>query len=95
MGRQRRRRLNQLKVATTGENAITLAARQGSPWALRQLLESSSRPRQADLDRALLLGCENAAVVRVALEAGANVEARGANGQTPLICAASAGASGT
>lgn len=79
-------------IATTGENAITLAARQGSPWALRQLFESSSRPRQEDLDRALLLGCDNAAVARVAVEAGANVDARGVNGQTPLICAASAGA---
>lgn len=81
-------------IATTGENAISLAARQGSPWALQLLLDSSSPsgPRQEDLDRALLLGCANAAVVRVALEAGANPDVRGAEDTTPLICAASEGA---
>jgi len=77
-------------IKTSGENAISVAARQGSPWALRVLLEA--RARQADLDRALMLGCANAAVVRVALEAGAHVNAKGRRGETPLICAASAGA---
>ncbi len=77
-------------IATSGENAISVAASQGSPWALRVLLEA--RPRQADLNRALMLGCANAAVVRVALEAGANVNAKGRKDETPLICAASAGA---
>lgn len=75
---------------TTGENAITIAARQGSPWALRLLLES--RVRQADRDRALFLGCANASIVAVALESGANVNAKDGNGDTPLICAASEGA---
>ncbi len=78
-------------IATSGENAISVAARQGSPWALRVLLEA--RARQVDLNRALMLGCANAAVVRVALEAGANVNAKGHKDETPLICAASAGAS--
>ena len=77
-------------IRTTGENAISVAARQGSPWALRVLLEA--RARQADLNRALMLGCANAAVVRVALEAGANVNTKGRRNETPLICAASAGA---
>ncbi len=77
-------------IATTGENAISVAARQASPWALRLLLESHAR--QADSDRALMLGCASAAVVRVALEAGANVNAKSENEKTPLICAASAGA---
>jgi hypothetical protein len=77
-------------LSTTGENAITVAARQGSPWALRLLLES--RARQTDLDRALFLGCANPAIVGVTLEAGANVNAKDPNGDTPLICAASAGA---
>jgi len=76
-------------LRTSGENAISLAARQGSPWALRLLMESSAR--QTDRDRALLLGCANAAVVRVALEAGARVNTTGRNDETPLICAASAG----
>ena len=75
-------------IKTTGENAISVAARQGSPWALRVLLEV--RARQPDLNRALMLGCANAAVLRVALEAGANVN--GSRNETPLICAASAGA---
>ncbi len=39
-----------------------------------------------------MLGCANAAVVHVALEAGANVNAKGRRNETPLICAASAGA---
>ena len=77
-------------IATSGENAISVAARQGSPWALRVLLDA--RARQEDLNRAIMLGCANAAVVRVALEAGANVNAKGRRNETPLICAASAGA---
>ena len=77
-------------IETTGENAISVAARQSSPWALRVLLEA--RARQADLNRALMLGCANASVLRVALEAGANVNAKGRRNETPLICAASAGA---
>ncbi len=77
-------------IQTTGENAISVAARQGSPWALRVLLQA--RARQVDSDRALVLGCANAAVVRVALEAGAHVNAKGHRDETPLICAASAGA---
>ncbi len=77
-------------IETTGENAIRVAASKGSPWALRVLLEA--RARQVDLDRALMLGCANATVVRVALEAGANANVEGTNGTTPLICAASAGA---
>lgn len=78
--------------STTGDNAITVAARQGSPWALRLLL--ASRARKVDLDRALMLGCANAAVVRAALEAGANVQSESEGGATPLMCAASAGAVG-
>ena len=76
-------------IQTSGENAISVAARQSSPWALRVLLQA--RARQADLDRALMIGCANVAIVRVALEAGANVNARGRRDETPLICAASAG----
>lgn len=76
-------------IRTTGENAISVAARQQSPWALRVLLES--RARQSDLNRALLLGCGSAAVVGVAIEAGANVNAKGRDDETPLMCAAAAG----
>ncbi len=77
-------------IGTTGENAITLAARQASPWALRVLIEA--RARQRDKDRALLLGCHVRAIVDVALELGAAVDARDATGQTSLICAAAKGA---
>ena len=66
-------------IKTTGENAISVAARQGSPWALRVLLEVQAR--QPDLNRALMLGCANAAVLRVALEAGANVNANGSRNE--------------
>jgi ankyrin repeat protein len=76
-------------IQTSGENAISVAARQSSPWALRVLVDA--RARQTDLDRALMIGCANVAIVRVALEAGANVNARGRTDETPLICAASAG----
>ena len=76
-------------IQTSGENAISVAARQSSPWALRVLLQA--RARQADVDGALMIGCANVAIVRVALEGGANVNARGRRDETPLICAASAG----
>lgn len=77
-------------IGTTGENAISFASREASPWALRVLLEAGAR--QADKDRALLLGCDVRAVVDVAVESGAKVDARDGRGQTPLICAAARGA---
>lgn len=76
-------------IETTGENAISFAARQGSPWALRVLVEA--RARREDLERALFLGCAHTAVLRIALEAGGNVNARDDQERTPLICAASEG----
>jgi ankyrin repeat protein len=72
-----------------GENAIVVAAREGSPWALRKLIEKHARP--GDLDRALFAGCSHEGVVRVLIEAGARVNSRGERNQTPLICAARAG----
>ncbi len=73
-----------------GETAIVLAAREDSPWALRTLLEAKARPQ--DRDAALLAGCDHPAVVRVALEEGARVNAKGERGVTPLACAAAGGA---
>jgi ankyrin repeat protein len=73
-----------------GETAIVVAAREDSPWALRTFLEAKTRPQ--DLDAALLAGCAHPAVVRVALEKGARVNAKGERGMTPLACAAAAGA---
>jgi ankyrin repeat protein len=73
-----------------GESALVVAAREDSPWALRALLEAKVRPE--DRDRALLAGCAHTAVVRVALEKGARVNAKGEGGVTPLACAAAAGA---
>ncbi len=73
-----------------GETAIVVAAREDSPWALRTLLDRKARPR--DVDAALFAGCAHPAVVRVALEKGARVNAKGERGVTPLACAAAAGA---
>lgn len=73
-----------------GETAIVVAAREDSPWALRTLLAAKARPQ--DRDAALLAGCAHPAVVRVALEEGARVNAKGERGMTPLSCAAAAGA---
>ena len=73
-----------------GETAIVVAAREDSPWALRTLLDAKARPQ--DRDAALLAGCDHPAVVRVALEEGARVSAKGERGVTPLACAAAAGA---
>jgi len=73
-----------------GETAILVAARENSPWALRVLLQAKARPQ--DRDAALLAGCHNPPVVRVALEEGARVNAKGERGVTPLACAAAAGA---
>jgi ankyrin repeat protein len=73
-----------------GETAIVVAAREDSPWALRTLLEAKARAQ--DRDAALLAGCAHPAVVRVALEEGARVNAKGERGVTPLACAAAAGA---
>lgn len=72
-----------------GENAIQVAARDGSPWALRKLIEKHARPQ--DLDAALFAGCAHEGVVRVLLEAGARVNTRGERNLTPLMCAARAG----
>ncbi|MGH9318650.1 MAG: ankyrin repeat domain-containing protein [Vicinamibacteria bacterium] len=73
-----------------GDNAILVAARDASPWALRTLLESKARPQ--DRDGALLAGCAHPSVIRVALETGARVNTKGPRGETPLMCAAAAGA---
>jgi len=73
-----------------GETAIVVAAREDSPWALRTLLQAKARPQ--DRDAALLAGCGHPAVIRVALEEGARVNAKGERGVTPLSCAAAAGA---
>jgi ankyrin repeat protein len=72
-----------------GETAIVVAARTNSPWAVRVLLGAATRPQ--DRDAALLAGCTHPAVVRVALEMKARVNARGERGVTPLSCAAAAG----
>jgi ankyrin repeat protein len=72
-----------------GENAIVVAARDGSPWALRKLIEKRARPR--DLDAALFAGCAHEGVLRVLIEAGARVNSRGERNLTPLMCAAKAG----
>jgi ankyrin repeat protein len=77
-------------IETEGENAILLAAREASPWALRALIER--RARQVDLDRALYAGCAHEGVVRILLDAGARVNARGPRNRAPLMCAAGAGA---
>jgi ankyrin repeat protein len=79
-------------IETTGENAVRMAARMGSPWALRQLL--SARPQRGLAEDALLLGCANESVVRVALEQGARPDAKDSRGQSALACAAAAGAAG-
>jgi ankyrin repeat protein len=73
-----------------GETAFVAAAREGSPWALRILLQAKARP--SDRDAALLAGCAHPAVVRVALENGARPNAKGERGISPLACAAAAGA---
>jgi uncharacterized protein len=72
-----------------GETAILIAARANSPYALRILLGAAVRPE--DRDAALLAGCAHPAVVRVALEMKARVNARGERGITPLACAAASG----
>jgi ankyrin repeat protein len=72
-----------------GDTALVVAAREGSPWALRTLLEAKSGP--SDRDSALLAGCAHPPVVRVALEMGARVNAKGERGETALIRAAAAG----
>jgi ankyrin repeat protein len=72
-----------------GENAILVAARDGSPWALRKLIEKHARPQ--DLDAALFAGCAHEGVLRVLIEAGARVNSRGERNLTPLMCAAKAG----
>jgi uncharacterized protein len=77
-------------IENWGDNAIVVAARLGSPWALRQLIQKRSRPQ--DLDRALLAGCSNDAVLRVLLDSRARVNARDEKGETVLMCAAAAGA---
>jgi len=78
-------------IETTGENAITMAARQESPWAFRVLTRAGAR--RTDLERALFAGCASAPILTIAFEAGADVNAKDARGRTPLICAATEGAS--
>ncbi len=73
------------------DNAILVAARQGSPWALRQLIQKRARPQ--DLEGALLAGCANDAIVRVLIDAKVKLNAQGPKGETALMCAAAAGAS--
>jgi hypothetical protein len=73
-----------------GDTALLMAAREGSPWALRTLLRAPSRPR--DLTEALFAGCAHDSVVRVLLESGARPGSTNARGETPLMCAAAAGA---
>jgi len=73
-----------------GETAIVVAAREDSPWALRTFLDTKARPQ--DREAALLAGCAHPAIVRVALEKGARVNAKDERGVTPLACAAAAGA---
>jgi uncharacterized protein len=78
-------------IENWGDNAILVAARQGSPWALRQLIQKRARPQ--DLEGALLAGCANDAVLRVLLDAKVKMNAKGPKGETALMCAAAAGAS--
>ena len=49
--------------------------------------------RSEDLNRALLAGCAHPAVLRVILDSGLelDVDTRGDQGKTPLICAAASG----
>lgn len=77
-------------IFTWGDNAITLAAKRESPWALDVLVQAGAR--KEDLDRAMLAGCTHLSVLRVLFQAGADANARGDKGQTPLMCAAAAGA---
>jgi hypothetical protein len=77
-------------IETEGDNAILVAARDASPWALRALIEHRARPQ--DLDRALFYGCAHEGILRILLDAGARVNARGPRNRTPLMCAASLGA---
>jgi ankyrin repeat protein len=77
-------------IETEGDNAILVAARDASPWALRALIEHRARPQ--DLDRALFYGCAHEGILRILLDAGARVNARGERDRTPLMCAASKGA---
>ena len=76
-------------IETTGENAISTAARRKSPWALRVLAEAGGGTDE--LDRALFLACDVPAIVSVAIQAGADANARDARGRTPLMCAAERG----
>lgn len=77
-------------IETTNENALSYAARQGSTWVLRKLLE---RPvPRPELERALIAGCEHPDVMAVLLERGVSPNVRGSEGLTPLMCAAAAGA---
>jgi ankyrin repeat protein len=77
-------------IENWGDNAILVAARLRSPWALRQLIQK--RARQKDIEGALLEGCADDAVLRVLLDAKARIDAKGPNGETVLMCAAAAGA---
>ncbi|HXV62165.1 MAG TPA: ankyrin repeat domain-containing protein [Vicinamibacteria bacterium] len=80
-------------IETTGENALTFAARQGSTWVFLRLLQAGA---QRDvIERAAIAGCQHRDVLRAALGAGVNVNLRGPRGFTLLTCAASAGATET
>ncbi len=76
-------------IETTGESALRLAARIGSPWAFRLLVEKGVG--RAQLEDALFVGCVHESIVRIALENGARPNARGTNEETALLCAASKG----
>ena len=76
-------------IETTGESALRLAARIGSPWAFRLLVEKGVG--RAQLEDALLVGCVHESIVRLALENGARPNARGPKEETALLCAASKG----
>jgi ankyrin repeat protein len=79
-------------IETTGESALRLAARKGSPWAFRLLVDHGVD--RAHLEDALFVGCAQESIVRIAIEKGARPNVRGPGGETPLFCAASKGSRG-
>ncbi|HSF16836.1 MAG TPA: ankyrin repeat domain-containing protein [Vicinamibacteria bacterium] len=80
-------------IETTGENALTFAARQGSTWVFLKLLQAGARSDV--IERAAIAGCRHRDVLRAALGSGVHVNSRGPRGFTLLMCAASAGAAET
>ena len=77
-------------ILTVGKNAFDVAMEYERSASLGPLLEAGGRPE--DVERFVFERCDRVELVRWALGTGMNVDARGPDGQTPLICAAIAGA---